>query len=171
VEEYNLITVGIITASDKGSKGERIDTSGPLIGEILQPIGGVVKEYMIVPDERQKLAEGLIYMCDEAKLDIIFTTGGTGFSLRDVTPEATLDVIERLTPGISEAIRMKSLSVTPKAMLSRAVSGIRKQTLIINLPGSPKGVKECLEVILPVLSHGIGILKGTDNECGNEVHK
>src|SRR5690554_2166950 len=112
---------------------------------MLEPIGGVVKEYMIVPDEREKLAEGLIYMCDELNLDLIFTTGGTGFSPRDVTPEATLDVVDRLTPGISEAIRMKSLSITPKAMLSRAVSGIRKQTLIINLPGSPKGVKECLE--------------------------
>lgn len=169
VEEYNLITIGIVTASDKGSKGERVDKSGPLIGEMLQPIGCVVKEYMIVPDEREKLAEALIYMCDEAKLDIIFTTGGTGFSPRDITPEATLDVVERLTPGISEAIRMKSLSITPKAMLSRAVSGIRNQTLIINLPGSPKGVKECLEVILPVLPHGIGILKETDSECGHDI--
>lgn len=164
-----MITIGIITASDKGSKGERIDKSGPLIGEMLSPIGGVVKEYIVVPDERDKLSEALIYMCDEAKLDLIFTTGGTGFSPRDITPEATLDVIERLTPGISETIRMKSLSITPKAMLSRAVSGIRKQTLIINLPGSPKGVKECLEVILPVLTHGIDILKGTDGECGNDI--
>lgn len=164
-----MIKIGIITASDKGSKGQREDKSGPLIGEMLKPIGGEVKEYMIVPDEKEKLAEGLIYMVDEAKLDLIFTTGGTGFSPRDVTPEATLDVVERLTPGISEAIRMKSLSVTPKAMLSRAVSGIRNQTLIINLPGSPKGVKECLEVILPVLSHGIDILKGTGGECGSDI--
>lgn len=164
-----MITIGVVTASDKGSKGERVDKSGPLIGELLESIGGVVKEYIIVPDEKEKLSEALIYMCDEAKLDIVFTTGGTGFSSRDITPEATLDVVDRLTPGISEAIRMKSLSITPKAMLSRAVSGIRNQTLIINLPGSPKGVKECLEVILPVLPHGIGILKGTDSECGHDV--
>lgn len=164
-----MFTVGIITASDKGSRGERVDKSGPLIEEILKPIGGLVKEYIVVPDDRQKLAEALIYMCDEAKLDLILTTGGTGFSVRDLTPDATLDVIDKLAPGISEAIRMKSLSITPKAMLSRAVSGIRKQSLIINLPGSPKGVKESLEVILPALSHGIGILKGTDSECGHDV--
>ncbi|AKL94954.1 molybdopterin adenylyltransferase Mog [Clostridium aceticum] len=164
-------TIGVITASDKGSVGERQDTSGPLIAEIMKEIGGVLKEYVIVPDEREKLASALIAMCDEAKLDIVFTTGGTGFSPRDVTPEATLDVVDRLAPGISEAIRMKSLSITPKAMLSRAVAGIRKQTLIINLPGSPKGVKESLEVILPALSHGIGILKGIEGECGGSHKK
>ncbi len=164
-----MITIGVVTASDKGSKGERVDKSGPLIEEILKPIGGVVKEYMIVPDDREKLSQALIYMCDEAKVDLIFTTGGTGFSIRDITPEATLDVIERLAPGISETIRMKSLSITPKAMLSRAVSGIRGQTLIVNLPGSPKGVKESLEVILPALAHGIDILTGRDSECGHDV--
>lgn len=164
-------TIGVITASDKGSTGNRQDTSGPLIAEILKEIGGILKEYRIVPDERIEIANALKYMCDDAKLDIVFTTGGTGFSPRDVTPEATLDVIDKLTPGISEAIRMKSLSVTPKAMLSRAVSGIRNQTLIINLPGSPKGVKESLEVILPALSHGIGILKGIEGECGNDHKK
>ncbi|SDK60123.1 MogA/MoaB family molybdenum cofactor biosynthesis protein [Natronincola ferrireducens] len=160
-------TIGVVTASDKGSIGQRQDTSGPLIAEILQDLGGILKEYVIVPDERQKIADTLQYMCDVTKLDVIFTTGGTGFSPRDVTPEATLDVIERLVPGIPEAIRMKSLSITPKAMLSRGVAGIRKQTLIINLPGSPKGVRESLEVILPALSHGIGILKGIEGECGN----
>lgn len=163
-----MITIGIITASDKGSKGERRDTSGPLIEEILKDLGGVVKEYAIVPDERDALAEKMKFMCDELKLDLVLTTGGTGFSPRDVTPEATLDVVERLVPGIPEAIRMKSLSITPKAMLSRAVAGIRKQTLIINLPGSPKGVRESLEVVLPALSHGVGILKGVEGECGNE---
>ncbi|ABR48366.1 molybdenum cofactor synthesis domain [Alkaliphilus metalliredigens QYMF] len=165
-----MITVGIITASDKGSKGERVDTSGPLIGELLKEIGGVVKEYQIIPDERKEIAAAIQYMCDELQLDLVFTTGGTGFSPRDVTPEATLDVVDRLAPGISETIRMKSLSITPKAMLSRAVSGIRKQTLIINLPGSPKGVRESIEVILPALAHGIGILKGIDGECGNSHH-
>lgn len=163
-----MITIGIITASDKGSKGERTDTSGPLIEEILKELGGVVKEYAIVPDDRELLAEKMRHMADVLKLDLIFTTGGTGFSPRDVTPEATLDVIDRLTPGIPEAIRMKSMEITPKAMLSRAVAGIRRQSLIVNLPGSPKGVKESLEVILPALRHGIGIMKGTDGECGNE---
>ena len=165
-----MITIGIITASDKGSKGERVDTSGPLIEEMLKEMGGVVKEYAIVPDERQQLAEKMVYMADVLQLDLVFTTGGTGFSPRDVTPEATLDVVDRLAPGLAEAIRMKSLSITPKAMLSRAVAGIRKQTLIINLPGSPKGVRESLEVILPALSHGIGILKGIEGECGGD-HK
>lgn len=164
-----MITIGIVTASDKGSKGERMDQSGPLIGDMLASIGGVVKEYKIVPDDRKELADSLIHMCDELKVDLIFTTGGTGFSPRDITPEATLDVIHREAPGISEAIRMNSLSITPKAMLSRAVSGIRNQTLIINLPGSPKGVKESLEIILPVLSHGIDILKGIGGECGHSV--
>ena len=164
-------TIGVITASDKGAIGERKDTSGPLIAEIMKDIGGILKEYMVVPDERSEIAKALKYMCDDAKLNVIFTTGGTGFSPRDVTPEATLDVIDRLAPGISEAIRMKSLSITPKAMLSRAVSGIRKQTLIVNLPGSPKGVKESLEIILPALSHGIGILMGVEGECGNQKIK
>lgn len=160
-------TIGVVTASDKGAIGERKDTSGPLIAEMLKEIGGILKKYVIVPDERSKIADTLKIMCDKEKLDVIFTTGGTGFSSRDLTPEATLDVIDKLTPGISEAIRMKSLSITPKAMLSRAVSGIRNETLIINLPGSPKGVQESLEVIIPALSHGIGILKGIEGECGN----
>jgi len=160
-------TIGVITVSDKGAAGERKDTSGPLIEEMLKEIGGILNKYVIVPDDRDKIANTLRNMCDVDKLDVIFTTGGTGFSPRDLTPEATLDVIDRLAPGISEAIRMKSLSITPKAMLSRAVSGIRKQSLIVNLPGSPKGVKESLEVIMPALSHGIGILKGVEGECGN----
>ncbi|NLM03488.1 MAG: MogA/MoaB family molybdenum cofactor biosynthesis protein [Clostridiales bacterium] len=163
-------TIGVITVSDKGAAGERKDASGPLIGDLLKDIGGIVKSYIIVPDERTEIAETIKHMCDVEKLDVIFTTGGTGFSPRDITPEATLDVVDRLAPGISEAIRMNSLSITPKAMLSRAVSGIRKQSLIINLPGSPKGVKESLEVIIPALSHGIGILKGTAVECGNHHH-
>ena len=160
-------TIGVITVSDKGAAGERKDTSGPLIEEMLKEIGGILNKYVIVPDDRDKIANTLRNMCDVDKLDVIFTTGGTGFSPRDLTPEATLDVIDRLAPGISEAIRMKSLNITPKAMLSRAVSGIRKQSLIVNLPGSPKGVKESLEVIMPALSHGIGILKGIEGECGN----
>ncbi|MBM7613525.1 MogA/MoaB family molybdenum cofactor biosynthesis protein [Alkaliphilus hydrothermalis] len=162
-----MMNIGIITASDKGSKGERVDTSGPLIAEMLKDLDGVVKKYVIIPDDREKLADMLRLMCDKLKLDLVFTTGGTGFSPRDITPEATLDVVERLVPGIPEAIRMKSLEITPKAMLSRAVAGIRNRTLIINLPGSPKGVRESLEIILPILSHGVGILKGVEGECGN----
>ena len=158
--------VGIITASDKGSQGLRVDTSGPLIGEMLKAIGCVVAEYIVVPDDRKSISNELIRLSD-MDLDLIFTTGGTGFSKRDVTPEATLDVIERQIPGIPEAMRYSSLQVTPKAMLSRGVAGIRKNSIIINLPGSSKAVKENLEVILPVLSHAVGTLSGTDTECGS----
>ncbi|MEL7563347.1 MAG: MogA/MoaB family molybdenum cofactor biosynthesis protein, partial [Dehalobacterium sp.] len=119
----------------------------------------------IIPDEQKLLEEKIKEFTDEKSLDLVFTTGGTGFSPRDVTPEATLAVVDRLAPGIAEAMRWESLKITPKAMLSRAVSGIRGATLIINLPGSPKAVRECLEVILPALSHGIEILKGEAQEC------
>lgn len=157
---------GVITVSDKGSQGLRIDTSGPLIKEMLSTIDCEVVEYIIIPDERDIISKELIRMSD-LDLDLIFTTGGTGFSKRDVTPEATLDVVERLVPGIPEAMRLRSLQVTPKAMLSRAAAGIRKNSLIVNLPGSYKAVKENLEVVLPVLGHGIGILRGSESECGN----
>ncbi|MDD2422106.1 MAG: molybdopterin adenylyltransferase [Heliobacteriaceae bacterium] len=160
-----MIRVGIVTASDQGSRGEREDRSGPVIREAVQAIDGVVVAYRVVPDEREILAATLRDMADALKTDLIFTTGGTGFSSRDVTPEATLDVVERLTPGIAEAMRAESLKVTNRAMLSRAVAGIRGQTLIVNLPGSPKAVKECLAVILPALPHGIEILKGEAREC------
>lgn len=157
---------GIITASDKGSIGQRVDTSGPLIGEILKEIGCEVTEYIIIPDDRETISKELIRL-SEMDLDLIFTTGGTGFSRRDVTPEATLDVIEKQIPGIPEAMRYRSMQVTPKGMLSRGVAGIRKNSIIINLPGSSKAVKENLEVVLPVLSHAVGTLRGTDKECGN----
>jgi molybdenum cofactor synthesis domain-containing protein len=160
------LKIGIITASDKGSQGLRVDTSGPLIGEMLNTIGGEVVEYIMVPDDRETISKELIRLSD-MNLDLIFTTGGTGFSKRDVTPEATLDVIERQAPGISEAMRYSSMQVTPKAMLSRGVAGIRKNSIIINLPGSSKAVRENLEVVLPILSHAVGTLKGTDTECGN----
>lgn len=158
--------VGIITASDKGSEGLRVDTSGPLIGEMLKEIGCDVVEYIIVPDDRKTISKELIRLSD-MDLELIFTTGGTGFSKRDVTPEATLDVIEKQIPGIPEAMRYRSMQVTPKGMLSRGVAGIRKNSIIINLPGSSKAVRENLEVVIPVLSHAVGTLRGTDTECGN----
>ncbi|HEX3044208.1 MAG TPA: MogA/MoaB family molybdenum cofactor biosynthesis protein [Bacillota bacterium] len=160
-----MIRAGILTASDKGSKGERVDESGKVIEELLERIEAKVVSYSVVPDERTVISAKLEEMADEMGVDLILTTGGTGFSPRDITPEATLDVIERQIPGIPEAIRQKSLEVTNRAMLSRAVAGIRKKTIIINLPGSPKGVRECLEVVLPVLPHAIEILKGEAGEC------
>jgi molybdopterin adenylyltransferase len=160
-----MFSIGIITASDKGSRGEREDISGRTIETMLAGIGEV-KHYVVVPDERDALSREIINMADKLAVDLILTTGGTGLSPRDVTPEATLAVIERQVPGIPEAMRAKSLEVTSRAMLSRAVAGIRGRTLIINLPGSPKGVKECLEVVLPALGHGLAIMKGEAGECG-----
>ena len=161
-----MITVGIITVSDKGSKGERVDLSGPTIEETIKHIGGVVYKYVIVPDEMDEIKEAIVAMCDIDKLDLVLTTGGTGFAARDITPEATLDVVDKLVPGIPEVMRAKSMLITPKAMLSRAQAGIRMHSLIINLPGSPKAVKESLEAIMPGLEHGIDILTGDASECG-----
>lgn len=160
-----MYKVGIITASDKGSRGEREDLSGQVIREEVAKIGGEVVEYAVIPDEQELIQNKLIEMSDIKKLDLVLTTGGTGFSPRDVTPEATLAVIDRLVPGIPELVRMESYKITPRAILSRATAGIRKQTLIINLPGSPKAVRENLEWILPSLPHGLDILKGTASEC------
>lgn len=156
----------IVTLSDKGSKGEREDKSGPLIREMLSEDCYVVEKEIILPDEQSLIEEELIRLSDEEKMDLILTTGGTGFAKRDRTPEATLKVATRNAPGIAEAMRVCSLQVTPKAMLSRGASVIRNETLIINLPGSPKAVRENLEFILPALDHGLGILVGTDGECG-----
>lgn len=164
-----MIRVGIITASDKGSVGERVDTSSQVIREIVEKLGWIVSEYTILPDEQKDLEEVMKDWCDNYKVDLLITTGGTGFSKRDVTPEATRAVGEREVPGIAEAMRYYSLQVTKRAMLSRGVSFIRKGTLIINLPGSPKGVKENLESIIDGLGHGIDILKGEASECGVEV--
>lgn len=160
-----MIRTGILTISDKGSKGERIDGTGPAIRDTLEGREYEVEYYKIVPDEIDLISQELIYMCDELNLDLILTNGGTGFSKRDVTPEATLKVIKKQAPGICEAMRQKSLAITPKAMLSRAIAGIRDNTLIINLPGSPKGAVENLEFVLPAMPHGIEILKGTGGEC------
>lgn len=157
---------GILIMSDKGARGEREDRSGLEIREMLAGGGYQFDYYEIIPDERDIIEAKLIYACDQLGLDVVFTSGGTGFSRRDVTPEATLAVIERLAPGIPEAIRQYGLQKTPKAMLSRAVAGIRGNTLIINLPGSVKGVRESLEAILPALGHGLEIIIGSATECG-----
>ena len=160
----------VLTVSDRCYKGICEDKSGPLITELLTPYGKI-KEYITVPDETEKIKKALIYLCDDIKAEVIFTTGGTGFAPRDVTPEATKSVIEREAPGIAEGIRQKSMTITPKAMLSRAVSGIRKKSLIINLPGSPKAVKESLEFVLPVIPHAVEVLSGDTLNCGGNYEK
>ena len=160
-----MIKVGILTASDKGSAGQRIDESGKVLMDAIKRIDAIMADYVMVPDDKETIAANLIRMADIVGVDLILTTGGTGFSPRDITPEATLSVIDREAPGIPEAMRLKSLQITPKAMLSRAVAGIRGKTLIINLPGSPKAVSECIEVIVPVIPHAIEILKGDTGEC------
>jgi len=161
-----MIRVGIVTASDKGSIGERVDTSSEVIRALIEKKGWQVTEYIIVPDEIEKLKNVMLDWCDNNKVDLLFTTGGTGFSKRDITPEATISIAERLVPGIAEAMRYYSLSITKRAMLSRGISAIRKSTLIINLPGSPKGAKENLEVVIDTLEHGLAILKEDEGECG-----
>ncbi|SMB99925.1 molybdopterin adenylyltransferase [Thermanaeromonas toyohensis ToBE] len=160
-----MIRVAILTASDKGARGEREDKSAEVIRELVARIGGQVVAYAVVPDERQVIATKLREFCDEVGADLILTTGGTGFGPRDVTPEATKEVIEREVPGLPEAMRAQGLKVTPQAMLSRAVAGIRGKSLIINLPGSPRGVRENLEAVLPALPHGLAVLKGEASEC------
>jgi len=162
-----MFAVGILTISDKGSKGERQDKSGQAIREILSTLDVRIANYDIIPDEKKLIIEKLIKWADEDGLDIIITTGGTGLSPRDVTPEATLAVVDRVVPGFAEAMRAESLKKTPHAMLSRAIVGTRGKCLIVNLPGSPKAVRECLEVILPVLPHAVETLKGEASECGS----
>ncbi|MGI9860581.1 MogA/MoaB family molybdenum cofactor biosynthesis protein [Moorella naiadis] len=160
-----MIRVAILTASDKGSRGEREDQSAAVIREMVAGLGEVVA-YAVVADERPLLAAKMREFADEDRVDLILTTGGTGFSPRDVTPEATREVIEREVPGLPEAMRAAGLQATPQAMLSRAIAGIRGRTLIVNLPGSPKGVRENLAAILPALPHGLAILRGEAGECG-----
>lgn len=156
-----MIRTGVLTASDRSYAGEYEDLSGPAIRDMVtERLGAAVELEAVVPDEREAIAATLRAWADEAGLDLVLTTGGTGFAPRDVTPEATLDVIERQAPGLAEAMRAASLRVTPHAMLSRAVAGIRGHTLIINLPGSPKAVRETLETILPALPHAIELLQG-----------
>jgi len=162
--------VGILTVSDKGARGEREDRSGPAVREIMEAAGAEVVRTGIVPDEQAEIRAALVRWSDEG-LDLILTTGGTGFSPRDWTPEATKSVIDRETPGLPEAMRRAGLERTPTAMLSRAAAGIRKRTLIINLPGSERAVRESLAVLLPALPHGIEVLRGTATECGQPPHE
>lgn len=162
-----MYKVGILIASDKGSRGEREDASGQVIKEMVKSFGRV-EYYQVVPDDIEAIAEQLVYMSDKLQLNLILTSGGTGFAERDVTPEATLKVIERTAPGISAAICYYGLQKTPRAMLSRGIAGIRGRTLIINLPGSPKGAKESLEAIVDALPHGLEVLAGQAFECARE---
>ena len=152
--------VGILTISDAGSRGERVDTSGAAVRELVEGIGAEVACYAVVPDERDQIASTLRDWCDGGVVDLVLTTGGTGLAARDVTPEATLDVADRLAPGIAEAMRAAGMRVTPMSMLSRAVAVVRGSTLIVNLPGSEKGARESLAAIVDVLPHAVQLLRG-----------
>ncbi|SFU57476.1 molybdenum cofactor synthesis domain-containing protein [Clostridium sp. DSM 8431] len=163
-----MYRVAIITSSDSGYAKEREDKSGPVIAEIVKANGYTVVDSILLPDEREMLSAEMKRIADEDIADIILTTGGTGFSPRDVMPEATMDIVERQVPGIPEAMRAYSLQLTKRAMLSRATAGIRKGTLIVNMPGSPKAVTECLEYIISELDHALGILKGTTKNCARK---
>lgn len=153
------VRFGILTLSDRSSRGEREDLSGPALARLIQAEGWSVVRELILPDDESTIRQTLIDWVDGNEYDVILTTGGTGFSPRDVTPEATRSIIEREAPGLAEAMRAASLKVTPHAMLSRVITGIRKKTLVVNLPGSPKGAVENLQVIVPVLPHAVQLLK------------
>jgi molybdopterin adenylyltransferase len=164
-----MFKASVITVSDKGSRGEREDTAGPLAAKMLREAGYDVVAVSIIPDERAQIEAELRRHADELGANLILTSGGTGFSKRDVTPEATIAVCERLAPGIPEAMRAYCLSITSRAMLSRAVAGLYRDSLIVNLPGSPKAVWENLEPVLPALEHGLHMLLGTKSECASET--
>jgi molybdenum cofactor synthesis domain-containing protein len=159
-----MFKVGILTISDKGAQGQRYDKSGEVIRDSFSPLDSQIIKYEIVPDEMDVICHELVGWADEGEVDVIITTGGTGLSQRDITPEATLSVVDKVVPGITEAMRAESLNKTPMAMLSRATAGVRGKCLIINLPGSPKAVRECLEVVLPAIPHAVEIIKGEVTE-------
>lgn len=160
-----IIQAGVMTVSDKGSAGQREDKSGPEVERILKTIGIEVACRAVIPDEIDQIRNALVDWADHLKIDLIVTTGGTGVSPRDVTPDATSGVIDKEVPGMAEAMRRESCKITPHALISRAVVGIRGQTLIVNLPGSPKGVRENLTLLLPALPHAIEKIKGDEREC------
>ena len=160
-----MFKAAVMTVSDRSFRGERPDGGGPLVADMLKGAGYEIAEMVIVPDEQEQIESALRALCDAADIALVVTTGGTGFSPRDVTPEATIAVCQRLTPGIPEAMRYASMQVTPRGMLSRAAAGIRRRTLIVNLPGSPKAAKENLEAVLPALSHGLEMLTGGVADC------
>ena len=166
-----MYTAAVITVSDKGYAGQREDTGGPLVCEMLCEAGYEVAYTALVPDERDMISAELVKTADELDIALTVTTGGTGFSPRDVTPEATIAVCERMTPGIPEAMRWESLKVTKRAMLSRAQAGIRKRTLIVNLPGSPKAIRENFAAVLPALDHGLEMLRGEKRDCADDARK
>ncbi len=159
-----MLNFGILTISDKGSQGQRYDESGMIIRERLSLLGSNVVKYEIVPDEKDIIISKLSEWADEGDIDVILTTGGTGLSPRDITPEATLAAVDRVVPGLAEAMRAETFKITPFAILSRAVAGTRGKCLIVNLPGSTKAVRECLEVVLPVIPHAVDIIKGKVTE-------
>jgi len=165
-----MLNFGILTISDKGWRGQRYDESGKTIRERLSSLDSCIVKYEVVPDEKDVIASKLTEWADEGNVDVIITTGGTGLGPRDVTPEATLAVVDRIVPGLTEAMRAETFSKTPFAILSRAVAGIRGRCLIVNLPGSPKAVRECLEVVLPVIPHAVEIIKGevTEHKAAEE---
>lgn len=162
-----MFQAAVLTVSDRSFRGERPDGGGPLVAQLLEGAGYEIAEAVIVPDEQDQIEAALRKLCDEAGVALVVTTGGTGFSPRDVTPEATVAVCQRLTPGIPEAMRYASMQVTPRGMLSRAAAGIRGKTLIVNLPGSPKAAKENLEAVLPTLAHGLEMLTGDPADCAS----
>jgi|Deesub1362B_J571_1020462.scaffolds.fasta_scaffold02345_7 molybdenum cofactor synthesis domain-containing protein len=159
-----MLKIGILTISDKGAQGQRSDESGQVIRESFSSLESQVAKYEIVPDEIDIISRRLMEWADRGDVDVIITTGGTGLSQRDVTPEATLAIVDKVVPGLPEAMRAKTLAQTPMAMLSRATAGVRRECLIVNLPGSPRAVRECLEVILPAIPHAVEIIKGEVTE-------
>lgn len=162
-----MFTAAVLTVSDRSFRGERPDGAGPVVSSLLERAGYQMLEPALVPDEEEEIRSALIRLADQEDAALVVTTGGTGFAPRDVTPEATLAVCQRLVPGIPEAMRQASLAITPRAMLSRAAAGIRGRTLIVNLPGSPKAARENLEAVLPSLSHGLEMLRGGPADCGS----
>ncbi len=166
-----MFNLGILTISDKGWRGQRYDESGKAIRDSLSALGNRVIKYEVIPDEVDTIAGKLVEWADEGNVDVILTTGGTGLGPRDVTPEATLSIVDKVVPGFTEVMRTKAFNVTPLAILSRAVAGVRGKCLIINLPGSPRAVRECLEIVSPAIPHAVEILRGEVTEHATDTGK